>query len=210
MIVLTRLDGWDRTLPAAWLRRVAGPTDRRALLRGLAARVLACDPADIEVAHEPGRAPRLVRPAGSGLHLSSTSRDDLAAVAVATDPIGIDVERVEPDREIPWNVLHPDEIAALRARPKGDRARDFARLWTCKEAYLKALGTGLAREPGSVAVRFHDDATAHVRDAEIGRAATAVTSRHACAGRTYSVSLVILAPGSEWPGSERREASSGP
>jgi phosphopantetheinyl transferase len=74
------------------------------------------------------------------------------------------VEIVDGRGEVPWNVLHPSEAAFLAGLTGEDRARAFARLWSLKEAYLKARRTGLSREPSSFAVRFTGEETAAVQD----------------------------------------------
>ena len=149
---LETLEEWDGAGPALFLARVADAAQRRARLAALAARALRRAPAEVEVAHREGRAPRLLRPEGSGLHLASSSRGGLSALGAARTRIGVDVEVIEAGAPPPWNVLHPAEVAALRR--EADPAAAFAALWAVKEAYLKALGIGLAREPASFAVRI--------------------------------------------------------
>lgn len=170
--------------------RMDGQGDRRAALRTLAASALAVPADAVEVAHETGQPPRLVTPSGRLLHLSSSSRDGWAALAVAGMPVGIDLETTAPGYEIPDLVLHPDEILALRPLRGIDQARAFARLWSIKEAYLKALGKGLARDPGSFAVRFVDEGTAEISDPVIPGQARRAETRW-LPGRV--VSLVLLA-----------------
>ena len=61
--------------------------------------------------------------------------------------LGIDVEEVRPlaDLEtLAGRYFSPDESAALRRLPPGDRPRAFFACWTRKEAVLKAHGGGLA------------------------------------------------------------------
>ncbi|MEU5278071.1 4'-phosphopantetheinyl transferase superfamily protein [Streptomyces asoensis] len=53
------------------------------------------------------------------------------------DGVGTDVEKVAP------RVLADAELAALRARPAGERPAAFLRYWTRKESVLKAIGVGL-------------------------------------------------------------------
>lgn len=70
---------------------------------------------------------------------------DLAIVAVTAGmPIGVDIERVEPKQRAFANEgLAPGEAIALAAVAPHDRDEAFMRCRTRKEAYLKALGTGL-------------------------------------------------------------------
>ena len=76
-------------------------------------------------------------------------------IGLAPRPIGVDIERVGPAIDPPWNVLAPDEIGALVAIEDPVARHDaFMRLWTVKEAALKALGIGLVREPSALAVTF--------------------------------------------------------
>lgn len=69
-------------------------------------------------------------------HFSLSHCDGLVGIAVARRPVGLDLEPL--DRPI------DDRLAARflqEARP--DRIDDRIRLWTLKEAYLKATGAGL-------------------------------------------------------------------
>ncbi len=149
-------------LPVALVARAPSPEARRALLRHLVAAMFGHAPDEVRIAHEPDLPPRLLGP--GGVHLSSASRDGWAALAVACGPVGIDIERVLPGAESPWHVLHPAEAAWLRDLSEGERDHAFTRLWTVKEAYLKALGTGLAREPGSFFVEVLDEGRAQIDD----------------------------------------------
>jgi 4'-phosphopantetheinyl transferase len=123
---------------------------RRALSRRVVAARLGVAPESVEIGHAPSGAPRIVAP-GSSLKISLSGRRDFCAVAMAEAPIGVDIE---PSRAIepPWSLLHPNERKALEALTGEARADAFLRLWTAKEAYLKALGLGFAREPAMVAI----------------------------------------------------------
>jgi phosphopantetheinyl transferase len=160
---LEALSDWDGTLPAILVASGVSPDQRRVLLTMLVARALDCELASIAIEHRAQAAPVLVQPADTGLFLSSASREDWAAVAVARAPVGVDVEGVDPAGEIPWNVLHPTEMDFLKALQGEVRARAFARLWSVKEAYVKARRAGL-REAESFAVRFLDDENASISD----------------------------------------------
>ncbi|WP_460627593.1 4'-phosphopantetheinyl transferase family protein [Intrasporangium mesophilum] len=93
----------------------------------------------------PNGRPTLMDSAAS-LHFSLSHAGGLVAVAVASAPVGIDVEPV-PGVEVVSAVLetlHPRERDAVLAAPLTRRSADFTRMWTRKEALLKGIGTGLA------------------------------------------------------------------
>lgn len=61
--------------------------------------------------------------------------------------VGIDLESLERPRrvsDIARRWFDPTESAALNALPEPSRLAAFARLWSCKEALLKADGGGIA------------------------------------------------------------------
>lgn len=78
-------------------------------------------------------------------NLSHSDEDAVLAVGRAIS-IGVDVERVRTD--LRWEAVAdrffgPGELRALRSTPAPDRVATFFRLWTVREAYLKARGVGL-------------------------------------------------------------------
>jgi phosphopantetheinyl transferase len=174
MIWLHGPDETASSLPVAWLiatrRNPANLVERSALRRGMArdliARQFSLPPEAVTIGHDGAGRPALERPAGTGLHLSLATRAGLVAVALARDPVGVDVERVDAAGEPPLASLHPDERAALAALPKAARPLAFARIWTAKEAYVKALGTGFVRAPESFAVALLADGRFSIADRE--------------------------------------------
>ena len=90
--------------------------------------------------------------AGDGPAHSVSHSGDLVAVAVARDPVGVDVEQLDSRRRgraatdpeaLARMVLSGEEQQALAAiRPSG-RAHEFLVAWTRKEAVTKATGDGL-------------------------------------------------------------------
>jgi 4'-phosphopantetheinyl transferase len=61
--------------------------------------------------------------------------------------VGVDVEpirQVDGMLDIADRYFAPSEAASIRALPGHGQSRGFLELWTLKEAYLKALGSGLS------------------------------------------------------------------
>ncbi len=137
-------------------RPLAGRRDhfraRRALTRHLLARWLGRAPENVVVAHDAAGAPRVLAP-DNGAFVSVAARGPIAAIAVAATPIGIDIEPVETPREPVWTVLHRDERAAIAGAWRDGDDAPFRDTWIAKEAWLKALGAGLRRDPAGVLIR---------------------------------------------------------
>ncbi|MGY3698848.1 MULTISPECIES: 4'-phosphopantetheinyl transferase family protein [Bradyrhizobium] len=80
-------------------------------------------------------------------NLSHTRGFVACAVSVGVD-VGIDVETLTPSRaslDIAERYFSPSEVAILRGAPPDEQAECFFRLWTLKEAFIKATGEGLSR-----------------------------------------------------------------
>jgi len=92
--------------------------------------------------------------------------NDLAVIAVARGgSLGVDVEyamRPEMILDVAERFFSPRESAVLRCLPSQDRSTAFYRCWTRKEAYLKALGTGLSKSLESFDVSLADDEPARL------------------------------------------------
>jgi 4'-phosphopantetheinyl transferase len=87
----------------------------------------------------------------------------LCAVSLDAD-VGCDVEEASRGnaavaQRLARRYFTPAEVAALDALPPGEpRRRRFLHLWTLKEAYVKALGRGIAHAPlNSFQLALHDD-----------------------------------------------------
>jgi 4'-phosphopantetheinyl transferase len=89
------------------------------------------------------------RPAALSFNLSHT--DGLVGVAVAAVPgldLGFDVEPLgrRAPLEVARRYFTEAETAWLESLAEADRAEGFFRLWTLKEAFIKATGKGLAQD----------------------------------------------------------------
>jgi 4'-phosphopantetheinyl transferase len=73
--------------------------------------------------------------------------------------VGIDIEQERPldALELARRFFSAKEITALQALAPAERASAFFRCWTRKEAFVKALGTGLRFPLDSFEVSVHDD-----------------------------------------------------
>lgn len=74
--------------------------------------------------------------------------------AVASVPVGCDVEQVAPLREgVAEACLTSGELICLSAEPEGaSRDRAFCAMWVRKESYVKACGSGLSTDLKSFSV----------------------------------------------------------
>ncbi|KAL1225655.1 Phosphopantetheinyl transferase [Cardamine amara subsp. amara] len=88
------------------------------------------------------------------LHFNISHTDSLIACGVTVHvPVGIDVE--DKERKIKHDVLafaerfySPDEVKFLSTIPDAEvQRKEFIKLWTLKEAYVKALGKGFSAAP---------------------------------------------------------------
>jgi len=86
---------------------------------------------------------------------------DLAVVAVSwSAPLGIDIEVIASMRDrsaLAAQVMHPTEARVFERLAEHERTAAFFRLWTRKEAALKAMGTGLSTDPRSLCVGLRQD-----------------------------------------------------
>lgn len=81
----------------------------------------------------------------SALHFSLSRSGDVALIGISATRVGVDVEAV-PGQETVAEVsglLHPAERDQILSAVPSERAVNFARLWTRKEAYLKGIGVGI-------------------------------------------------------------------
>jgi 4'-phosphopantetheinyl transferase len=77
----------------------------------------------------------------------SHARNHVLLAFARRQPLGVDIERIDRRIEIEdlaRRFFSAAEADALEALPVPVRAAAFVRLWTCKEAVLKALGLGIS------------------------------------------------------------------
>lgn len=117
------------------------------------------NPADFEISMD-----KLGRPSCGGALVSITHSNGWAAAAAkpGSSFLGLDLEKIE-ERHRAWysDYFHPEEL------PLHDPS-EATRLWTVKEALLKALGLGLMADPldirASEKIRFTGKALERYRE----------------------------------------------
>ena len=123
----------------------------RAALRAVLCRRLGCPNGELAFREsERGKPFALLRgaPAPVSFSVSHSGAHGLVAVARA-GRLGVDVEEFNPRRDFDAliaTVLSPGERAEVESASGASRHRLFYRLWTVKEALVKALGEGVHRD----------------------------------------------------------------
>jgi 4'-phosphopantetheinyl transferase len=157
------LDDFERRTAAD--RRAGAPRDRYVVAHGALREILGALTGDVaalpivrrcvhcgDLAH--GK-PAVLEPAGLDFSLSHSGATGVVAVA-RDHAVGVDVEvmRARPYLErLAARILSPAEHAEWLEVDPVDRTRGLLRVWTAKEAYLKALGLGLTRPLRTVPAR---------------------------------------------------------
>jgi 4'-phosphopantetheinyl transferase len=95
--------------------------------------------------------PEIVWPEGyvGRLHFNVSHTEGVVVLALAEgSPVGVDVERIDRPSDfegLARRFFAPEEAEAVAAcADENERAALFYRIWTLKEAYVKAIGKGLA------------------------------------------------------------------
>jgi 4'-phosphopantetheinyl transferase len=145
----TWLDDSERARLDRFVRRerrnqfIAG----RVLARRTLGAVLGVAPETVRLVERPGAAPALAVPdAGAAGFSISHSGPWIACAASATGRIGLDIEVVDPARDIDAlaaQAFDASQQAWLAMRPTATRSADFYRMWSTLEASYK-LGTTAA------------------------------------------------------------------
>ncbi len=118
-----------------------------ALTRKMLANELSCAPAEIRFGVTGRDKPILTAPTPTKpLHFNLTHTRGLAAVALSTEPIGLDIEclaRNAPGPELAQRYFTVAEQADIQNQPPAEQKQRFLTYWTLKEAFLKAQAWGI-------------------------------------------------------------------
>lgn len=131
-----------------------------AAMRALIAEQTGLHPRAIQLSKDKYGKPRVTGEAGFEFSISHSC--GLASFAFSRQgPVGIDIEKVRVIKDCDalvqqfFSHSEQDELGRL---PACEQQRAFYAVWTRKEAYLKALGTGLVTPPRTVSVTVDPDA----------------------------------------------------
>jgi 4'-phosphopantetheinyl transferase len=122
----------------------------RASLRRILASYTGIDPSDVRLkTSEQGKPLWQQSDDCPPLAFNLTHCGERAFLAVtAARTVGIDCEVLDPRtnyQAIARQALSPRELAVVQRLPETEQSVAVIRAWTCKEAYLKAVGVGFAR-----------------------------------------------------------------
>jgi 4'-phosphopantetheinyl transferase len=123
----------------------------RARLRQILSSYLGIDPRSIEISLGTHGKPQV-----PGLEFNISHSENLAVYAISQQPVGIDVEyrRSMEIAGLIQRFFAPAELAVWQQLPSAQQELAFFRAWTMKEAYLKAIGTGLHTPLSAVVVEM--------------------------------------------------------
>jgi len=132
----------------------------RGVLRTLIAAYTGIRPERVRFRYGDRGKPYVAEPAGD-LELNLSNSDEMALVGfVRGGEIGMDIEFLKPMpdcEQIAERFFSASERDVLRALPAERKEEAFFNCWTRKEAYLKAVGTGLAAPLDSFDVTLAPD-----------------------------------------------------
>lgn len=121
----------------------------RGLLRTILSRYTGIAPNQLQFCYGSRGKPALAsQESDNTIQFNVSHSQGLALYAVTRDrQIGIDLEQIRPTSDIEQlakRFFSPREYAVILSLPPTQKQEAFFRGWTCKEAYLKAIGEGLA------------------------------------------------------------------
>jgi 4'-phosphopantetheinyl transferase len=130
----------------------------RRFLRTVLSHYVDAEPSQIRFATNRDGKPILDPPAD--VHFSASHSGTMCVVAVCSEPVGVDIEEIAPQRlddRVAVRVMTPREHEAFTKLPASEKVEAFFRLWTRKESYAKALGVGLTNGLPEIATGIEEE-----------------------------------------------------
>ncbi len=133
--------------------------------RGTIRQILAakgnCSPREISFELNQYGKPALAKPEPTRyIQFNASSSETLGAIAISNAvPLGLDIEKVKSTNAQDYDGIVKNQFTSLeydwyQKHDNRDRIRVFFEFWTCKEAYLKALGIGLSGKLDSFSINL--------------------------------------------------------
>jgi 4'-phosphopantetheinyl transferase len=133
-------------------------TIARGILRILLGHTLGTRPEQLVFAYGAHGKPELAGGMQKELAFNVSHCGGLAIFAIANGlVVGVDIEEIRPVSNIEASAsifLSPDELVEFEALPDGGKLERFFTLWTCKEAILKAIGSGFSSPVKDILATF--------------------------------------------------------
>jgi 4'-phosphopantetheinyl transferase len=172
----------------------------RSFLRRTLAEYLSVSPLEISFVYGAFGKPGLSRrPDGARVEFNMSHSADLAILAISRGPeVGVDVEQVIQVPELQGTAsrfFSAYENAALNEVPAENRNFAFYCCWTRKEAFLKALGHGLAHSLDSFDVSLDEERPKLVAVRSDRGAPSEWTLFHLCPAPGYVAALAVKGNG---------------
>jgi 4'-phosphopantetheinyl transferase len=167
----------------------------RGILRSILGAMLALDANRVRFAYAERGKPSLAGELGHDISFNLAHSEGHALIAVANGAdVGVDLEAIQPRIEplaIAERFFAPNERAALRALPEAEHLPAFFRCWTRKEAYIKALGSGLSHPLDQFEVPIEDSGSTPLHIIESGARAAEWSLRDLSDMPSYAAAVVV-------------------
>ena len=98
------------------------------------------------------------------LEFSISHAGPYAAAAISDGPVGVDIEEARCKLSIARHFFSSSEVEAAQARSGEAQQLYLQRLWVAKEAFVKAIGTGLKTPLNSFSVVLDDTSSTLLQD----------------------------------------------
>lgn len=128
-------------------------------LRKILGKYTGCEPSAIQFSYSKHSKPSLHHPDNTAIQFNLSHSENMNLIALGLDfPLGVDVERVQEscNIDIAERFFSKDEIAQLAKLDENEKRIAFYRIWSRKEALIKATGKGLSQSLPSFSVTARD------------------------------------------------------
>ncbi len=169
--------------------------NKRIIARGNLRRILAyylgIGPQEVEFTYEKNCKPNLKN---TSIYFNLSHSWSYALIAFSHyHPVGIDLEEI---KDIDYQSIIPiffslEEETYLHNLNPSKQLREFYKIWTLKEAYLKTIGTGLSQDPSTINILSPLNENS---DSDCGRDSNRDSKSNSNWGRVNSCLLNSIAP----------------